>query len=114
IAASAGGLNKVNLLPKPFYKLQKSNAGLPNDYANTLCQDKEEDVLWIGTRSGFARYDLKTRKSIRFLDHSNLKDNPAVDVTAIYDTGKGKLWIGTRVHGIFILDKKTLALKALP
>jgi signal transduction histidine kinase/ligand-binding sensor domain-containing protein/DNA-binding response OmpR family regulator len=114
IAASAGGLNKVNLIPKPFYKLTKKKGGLPNDYTNTLCQDKEDNVLWIGTRSGFARYDVQTGQIKTFLDQTNLKDAPAVDVTSIYDPGRGTLWIATRVHGIYLLNKKTLSLRRLP
>ncbi|MCD8539273.1 MAG: hypothetical protein LRY55_05540 [Leadbetterella sp.] len=68
IAASAGGLNKVNLLPKPFYRLWKEAGGLPNDYTNTICRDKDDEVMWIGTRSGFARYHIPTGKITSFLD----------------------------------------------
>jgi len=114
IAASAGGLNKVNLLPKPFYRLSKEANGLPNDYTNTLCRDKDEEAMWIGTRSGFARYSILTGKITKFLDEKNLRNAPGMDVTSIYDAGNGLLWIATRVHGIYLLNKKTLKLTRLP
>lgn len=114
IAASAGGLNKVNLLPKPFYRLSKETGGLPNDYTNTICRDKDEKVMWIGTRSGFARYDVVTGRVTRFLDEKNLRNTPSIDVTSIYDAGNGILWVATRVHGVYLLNKKTRALTRLP
>lgn len=114
IAASAGGLNKVNLLPKPFYRLSKEVGGLPNDYTNTICRDKDEKVMWIGTRSGFARYSISTGKVTKFLDEKNLRNAPGIDVTSIYDAGNGILWVATRVHGIYLLNKKTQQLARLP
>lgn len=114
IAASAGGLNKVNLLPKPFYRLSKEVGGLPNDYTNTICRDKDEEVMWIGTRSGFARYHIPTGTVTRYLNQQNLRNTPAIDVTSIYDAGNGLLWIATRVHGIYLLNKKTRKLTRLP
>ena len=107
IAASAGGLNKVNLLPKPFFRLSKEVGGLPNDYTNTICRDKDEAVIWIGTRGGVARYDIATGKVSNFLDEKNLRNTPSIDITSIYDAGNGVLWVATRVHGIYLLDKKT-------
>ena len=114
IAASAGGLNKVNLLPKPFYRLSKETGGLPNDYTNTICRDKDEKVMWIGTRSGFSRYEITTGKVTNFLDEKNLRNTPTIDVTSIYDAGNGTLWVATRVHGIYLLNKKTRQLIRLP
>lgn len=114
IAASAGGLNKVNLLPKPFFRLSKEVDGLPNDYTNTICRDKDEAVMWIGTRSGFTRYHIPSGKVTNFLDEKNLRNTPSIDVTSIYDAGNGILWVATRVHGIYLLNKKTLKLTRLP
>ncbi len=114
VAASAGGLNKVNLLPKPFYRLSKEMDGLPNDYTNAICRDKDENVMWIGTRSGFARYEISTGQMTNFLDEKNLRNTPTIDVTSLYDAGNGILWIGTRVHGVFLLNKKTKKLTRLP
>ncbi len=114
IAASAGGLNKVNLLPKPFFRLFKEAGGLPNDYTNTICRDKDEEVIWIGTRSGFARYHIPTGKVTSFLDEKNLRTTPTMDITSIYDAGNGFLWIATRVHGVYLFNKKSRLLTRLP
>lgn len=114
IAASAGGLNKLNLLPKPFYHLHKRFGGLPNDYTNTICQDKDKNILWIGTRNGFSKFDISTQKVTTFLEGSNLRNTPNVDVTYIYDPGNGTLWITTRVHGVYIFNKVSETLRKLP
>jgi signal transduction histidine kinase/DNA-binding response OmpR family regulator/sugar lactone lactonase YvrE len=113
IAASAGGLNKVNLVPKPFFNLQKEVGGLPNDYTNSICMDKDEDVVWIGTRNGFSRFEINTKKITSFLEVKNLQTTPNVDVSSLYDDGNGTLWITTRTHGIYLLNKKSFALKKL-
>jgi signal transduction histidine kinase/ligand-binding sensor domain-containing protein/DNA-binding response OmpR family regulator len=113
IAASAGGLNKVNLVPKPFFNLHKQTGGLPNDYTNAICMDKDEDVVWIGTRNGFSRFEINTKKTRSFLEVKNLQTTPNVDVSSLYDDGNGTLWITTRTHGIYLLNKKTFSLKKL-
>jgi signal transduction histidine kinase/ligand-binding sensor domain-containing protein/DNA-binding response OmpR family regulator len=113
IAASSGGLNKINLLTKPFYHL-KRDANNPNslsdNYINTICPDKESNVLWIGTRNGLSRYDKSTSQYRNFLYNSEPGSLTNVSVSNIYDTKDGNLWIATRWNGIYILNKKTLSL----
>lgn len=113
IAASAGGLNKISLLAKPFHHLKRDvndPNSLADNYINTICTDKESNVLWIGTRNGLSRYDKNTRQYKNLLHNSEPGGLTNVSVSNIYDTGDGNLWVATRWNGIYILNKKTLSL----
>lgn len=111
-AASAGGLNKVNLLAKPFGVINRmNNHELPDDYINTLWNEKE--VLWIGTRNGFSRYDKGTRTFRNFLNNTVSASTTHISVSSIYDAGDGNLWVASRENGIYLLDKKSLSLRRL-
>ena len=111
-AASAGGLNKINLLAKPFGVINRmNNHELPDDYINTLWNEK--DVLWIGTRNGFSRYDKSTRTFRNFLNNTVSASTTHISVSSIYDAGDGNLWVASRENGIYLLDKKSLSLRRL-
>lgn len=54
--------------------------------------------LWIGTETG-----------LKFLDSSTLEVRPVLNgfaVTSVFERDRD-LWIGTRSHGIYLLDRKT-------
>ncbi|MCD8539274.1 MAG: ATP-binding protein [Leadbetterella sp.] len=44
----------------------------------------------------------------------NLRTTPTIDVTSIYDAGNGFLWIATRVHGVYLFNKRSHQLSRLP
>lgn len=112
-AASSGGLNKMNLLAKPFGVINRmNNHELPDDYINTLWNEKE--VLWIGTRNGFARYDKASETFRNFLNNRVSGSTTHISVSSIYDPGDGNLWVASRENGIYLLNKKTLVLHRLP
>lgn len=112
-AASSGGLNKISLLAKPFGVINRmNNHGLPDDYINTL--RNERDVLWIGTRNGFSRYDKVTQTFRNFLNNPVPGSTTHISVSSIYDAGDGNLWVASRENSIYLLNKKTLSLRKLP
>lgn len=103
LAASAGGLNRVNLRRKPFYNLQRQfsqHPTLPNNYINCIRKDIKENWLWIGTRNGFSKYDLTTRTYQNFMSRDLSGDATGVDVSAFHQSNDGTLWVGTRYLGI--------------
>ncbi len=112
-AASSGGLNKINLLAKPFAVINRmNNHELPDDYINTICNEKE--VLWIGTRNGMARYDKLSGSFQNFLINRVSASTTHISVSSIYDSQDGNLWVASRENGIYLLNKKTLSLRRLP
>ncbi|MEA5257898.1 two-component regulator propeller domain-containing protein [Arcicella aquatica] len=107
LAASAGGLNRVNLRRKPFYNLQRQfsqHPTLPNNYINCIHKDVVKNWLWIGTRNGFSRYDFNTRTYQNFLSRDLPADATGVDVSAFYQNNDGTLWAGTRYLGLIKLN----------
>lgn len=111
-AASSGGLNKISLLAKPFGIINRmNNHELPDDYINTIWNEPE--VVWIGTRNGFSRYDKATRTFRNFLNNPVAGSTTHISVSSIYDAGDGHLWVASRENSIYLLDKKTLSLRRL-
>jgi signal transduction histidine kinase/ligand-binding sensor domain-containing protein/DNA-binding response OmpR family regulator len=112
-AASSGGLNKISLLAKPFGIINKLNhPAIPDNYINTLWND--DPYLWIGTRNGLSRFNKLTHESKNILNNTVHGSTTHISVSSLYDPGDGKMWISSRENGIFILDKKTFALRRLP
>ncbi len=108
LATSAGGLAKINLLPKPFGHLRRQVSGSPtlsNNYINAICKDEKNNRLWIGTRNGFSSYDLTTKTYHDYLNLPLISDSPDVDVSALFLAKDGTLWIGTRQRGLFTLKQ---------
>ncbi|MBN1415147.1 MAG: PAS domain-containing protein [Bacteroidales bacterium] len=77
----------------------------------TLYQDEKHD-LYIGTwGSGLIKYDRKVNRFVYFLNdsRSGTHGQDQVIVLCVLPDLHGNLWIGTRDHGIFQLDTRTLS-----
>ena len=72
--------------------------GLPNENVISLAYDTEQGVVWIGTPSGLAAYDLKTGRISRPIDSELARCK--IQKVAVYN---GKVWLGTS-KGLFSLD----------
>jgi len=112
LAASAGGLNKVDLRHKPFDNLQRQfsqHPTLPNNYINAIYKDETRNWLWIGTRNGFSRYDLATQTYRNYVSRQLPGDATGIDIASFCLASDGTLWVGTRYQGIIRLqgDKLT-------
>ncbi|XWW43618.1 helix-turn-helix domain-containing protein [Fibrella sp. USSR17] len=112
LAASAGGLNKVDLRHKPFENLQRQfsqRPTLPNNYVNAIYKDEARNWLWIGTRNGFSRYDVATRTYRNYVSRQLPGDATGIDIASFCLASDGTLWVGTRYQGIIRLqgDKLT-------
>lgn len=106
IAASAGGINKVDLLAKQFGHIKRESqnpASIPNNYINTIYKEEDNNLLWIGTRNGFSKYDLTTHQATNFLSQQGGGDITGIDVNSIFRDSSGKFWIGTWNNGFYIL-----------
>ncbi|GAB3754220.1 hybrid sensor histidine kinase/response regulator transcription factor [Spirosoma pomorum] len=106
LAASAGGLNKVDLHRKPFGILRRQlsqSPTLPNNYVNAILKDEKSNTLWIGTRNGFAAYQLSTGTYRNFMSRSLPGNATGVDVSAFCQASDGTLWVGTRYNRLALL-----------
>ncbi|SEJ01505.1 Signal transduction histidine kinase [Dyadobacter koreensis] len=107
LAASSGGLNKLHLKPKLFHNLRShSSTGImsPNDYVNAIYKDNAQNVIWIGTRNGFSRYDLKSKTYKNYLKRKVDGNVASIDIASFLIT-ENMVWVGTRYNGIYILDR---------
>ena len=107
LAASSGGLNKLHLKPKPFHNLHsQSSLGItsPNDYVNAISKDDLKNVLWIGTRNGFSRYDFESKTYKNYLRRKTDGNVASVDIASFLITEK-KVWVGTRYNGLYTVDR---------
>lgn len=108
IAASSGGINKVDLLAKKFGHIRRrpsGHASIPNNYINTLHIDQEEELLWIGTRNGFSAYNLNDQKVRNYLHKEKGGDVTGIDVSSIMKDRQGTIWVGTWNNGFFLLHR---------
>lgn len=107
LASSAGGLNQLNLLAKPFMLLRRHMTGQTspaNNYINAVCREANSNRLWIGTRNGFASYDLVEKTYRNYANRALSGDINGVDVSAIMQASDGRLWIGTRYSGLLMMN----------
>ncbi len=117
LAASSGGLNKVDLERKPFYLIQRqfgNQPTLPSNYINSMLKDRNNQDLWIGTRNGFTRYNLQNHRYTNFYAAALNGDATGLDVSTFYQLADGTLWVGTRYRGIIVLknNQKSVILNA--
>ena len=75
--------------------------GLPNDVVQALLTDRT-GALWVGTRHGLW---LRKRGDAKFSAVPlSTPEGTAPAVTRIYEDSAGRIWIGARPHGAFVID----------
>lgn len=109
--ATEEGLNKLegNRFTS-FYKQNEGKALKPTgNELNCLLDDPEEPVLWIGTqRAGLNAFNYQTNQQTVYQhDEKDPYSIATNDVTDIYPSADGNLWVTTYWRGIEYLDKKT-------
>ncbi len=105
------GLNKFDPKTNRFeYYLDKNDPRYSafNQNIYSLCIDREKpgEIIWIGTEGGgLIKFNIITGRAeqIPYLTGKNNSTNGAV-IAALYDDGKGNLWIGTE-NGLNVYSK---------
>jgi signal transduction histidine kinase/ligand-binding sensor domain-containing protein/DNA-binding response OmpR family regulator len=108
-ATWGGGLNCLNLdrLANPtFTRYNVANSSLKSDFVGSLCFDKLNSGMWVGTAEGLSFFDLGKRTFTNLtLPTDRLPNNSLVGM--LIDS-KQRLWIGTH-HGLIVLDLYSFA-----
>jgi len=90
---------------RPVFDHLTVDQGLPENTVRAILQDRQ-GFLWFGTQNGLARYD-----GYDMIDHwhdaGDSTAAPRFFVTSLYEDGRGNLWIGTLLNGIWRLDPRT-------
>ena len=103
LAASAAGAG-ADTLPRYNSRLWQIDEGLPDNVVQAIAQTPD-GYLWVGTRSGLARFDGVSftpfeSKAMPELKHSSISDL-CVD-------GQGALWVATDSSGLACLSNGAL------
>ncbi len=104
---SRGGLDHLsptgeNLGRQPHYAAAPNS--LPADQVNALLRDRQGN-LWIASEKGLRHQQGKSVRSID-LPHP---DANSMGVVSLKQSQDGKIWIGTREHGVFWLNPDSVA-----
>ncbi|WP_159439208.1 hybrid sensor histidine kinase/response regulator transcription factor [Algoriphagus halophilus] len=67
-----------------------------------------DSLLWVGAQNGLWSIDLQSQEVDHFQQVPSLQDQ---NVLLIHPDEKGRLWLGTALDGILILDPKTKRIK---
>jgi len=86
-----GGISRVRK-----DRLFRIDIGLPNNLINKFYL-ADDNVLWIGTRSGLVRFVNEVEFSLIDASNSNL---PINDILSVYPDRYNNLWIGTNGRGL--------------
>ena len=85
-----------------YHHLAQDENSLLNNHVFDLYEDPHEaGVLWIGTKKGFSKFEIKKEKFTHFQHDPNNANSVADDIIAnIAIDAKGMLWIATNSQGV--------------
>jgi signal transduction histidine kinase/ligand-binding sensor domain-containing protein len=88
--AGVGSVRAAQTPPNYFTRVWQTTDGLPDNNVTSVVQTRD-GYLWIGTRSGLARFN-----GVRFtvFDGSNTPEMQSRHVTSLFEANDGTLWIG--------------------
>lgn len=84
-----------------FTTLSSAQGQLPNLTVRDVCRSTKENVLWIATNGGLARYNGKNIQT--FLPQDGLSNGR---VRCLFESKDGAIWIGTE-SGLNVITAKT-------
>ncbi|OAV45288.1 hybrid sensor histidine kinase/response regulator transcription factor [Lewinella sp. 4G2] len=103
VATSAGGINKLNLLSKPFVTENSSlqpGWGLTDNYVSSILSEPHRNHLYLGTRDGLARINTQTGSTSHFLKNEDGDGDTKIEITSLLRSSNGALWAGTNISGL--------------
>ncbi|WP_109436351.1 two-component regulator propeller domain-containing protein [Aquimarina sp. AU119] len=79
---------------------------IPSNKINTIYKDRK-GVFWVGTEGhGFAKFDKRTEKFIRYKERSDKKNRiNSYFIYSFYEDKKGNFWIATNGGGLNLFDR---------
>lgn len=88
---------------KNFRHIPDDLQSLPSNEVKCIYKDSNGNI-WVGTNKGLALFNRKTGK---FMTFSNRHGEPFVScIYSINQLDDNKLWIGTELNGVYIMDLK--------
>ena len=89
----------------PYLSTDKSTNRILNDDITAIAS--EDDIMWIGTRGGLTKLNLKMRQFTTFLhDKDNPRSIPDSEIRSLYIDKFKRVWIGTKECGLCIYNQE--------
>lgn len=89
-----------------YFHISTDSTSLPDNYVTSITFDSY-NRLWVGTKSGLARFDNE-KKAFYFVDLPGVQNfDQKVEIMSLYADARAGLWIGTNGRGLFYLDFKS-------
>lgn len=82
----------------------QDSANSPDNRVLALCRD-QDGTLWVGTSHGLARLERGTNHLTAIALPARSDHEPLV--SALFEDSAGRMWIGTRGHGAYVIDAGT-------
>ncbi len=104
IGTWGGGVCCTSLSSLPnlsFKSYSTRNSGLQSDYVGSLCFDKLNNGMWIGTTHGLCFFDLATNTIVKVSLPTDVQPNNSL--TRMIIDRKQRLWVGSH-HGLVVVD----------
>jgi ligand-binding sensor domain-containing protein/DNA-binding response OmpR family regulator len=101
-----GGENGILHLSKNGVKWFRTGNGLKKNIIRCIYEDRDHDI-WIATDASIARFNREKNQFDYFtlIDSKGRNSNWAY---ALYEDARGRLWVGTYMGGLYVVDKKAL------
>lgn len=101
-----GGENGILLLTKKGYKWFRTDNGLKKNIIRCIYEDRDHEI-WIATDASIARYN-PNKNSFDYYTLTDNKGRSSYWAYALYEDARGRLWVGTYMGGLYVVDKKAL------
>jgi signal transduction histidine kinase/ligand-binding sensor domain-containing protein/DNA-binding response OmpR family regulator len=87
----------------PYLSDNNTTNTIRNDDITALVMDEQSDVMWIGTRGGLTKFNLRTHQFTTFLhEKDNPQSIPDSEIRSIYIDKFKRVWVGTKESGLCI------------
>ncbi len=109
IATWGGGVCKTDLSGFPnlsFITYNRRNINIPSDFVGSLCFDRMNNGIWIGTTKGLCFFDLNKNAVVRVTLPTDGEPNNSL--TDMIIDKKQRLWVGSH-HGLLVIDLYSFA-----
>ena len=108
LATLDGGLNFYDREKDDFIVYKNNIKNSNSNHINTILED-ENETIWLATELGLVHFNPQDNTFENY-DDTILKN---LNITSLYLSKKGDLWIGTFGQGLFVLEKLTQKIKKI-
>ncbi len=114
-----GTFNGLNSFDGQRFSSFLSDARYPNRIQNdditAFVFDQDADAMWIGTRGGLTKLNMRSFQFTTFVhDPNNPESIPDSEIRAVYVDKLKRIWIGTKSSGLVIFNQSTKMFTKIP